>query len=132
MPSIQSPLQSYPASGPSPLQTPHSSSTALPSHSPAQSIISSLSQPQSAASVTVPAQVKHASSSALPPHTPAQSKPFSSNPEPVAIQSPLQSYPASGPLPLQTLHSSSTALPPQSPAQSNVFPSQSQTFSSLS
>ena len=87
MPSIQSPLQSYPASGPSPLQTPHSSSTALPPQSPAQSKpFSSNPEPVAIqsplqsypASGPLPLQTLHSSSTALPPQSPAQSNVFPS------------------------------------------------------
>ena len=72
---------------PSPLQTPHSSSSAEPPQSPAQS--STLpSQSQKPSPMPSPLQTPHSSSSAEPPQTPSQSI--------SAIQSPLQSKFSSG------------------------------------
>ena len=85
---------------PGPSHIPHSSSSAVPPHSPAQSIVSSPQQPSSFK--PGPSHIPHSSSSAVPPHSP--------------LQSCTQSFHGKS---SQTPHSSSTASPFGTPAQSS-------------
>ena len=58
---------------PSPLHSPHSSTTASPPHSPAQSNTLP-SQSQASSAMPSPLHSPHSSTTASPPHTPEQSK----------------------------------------------------------
>ena len=90
-----------------PSHTPHSSKTASPPHSPAQSKIFP-SQSHVLSAMPSPSHTPHSSTTASPPHSPAQSKIF-----------PSQSHVSSViPSPSHTPHSSTTASPPHIPKQS--------------
>ena len=81
------PSQEKFSAGPEPPQSPHSSSTALPPHVPAQSATLP-SQSHAPSAIPSPLHTPHSSSTALPPHVPAQSI--------VTVQFPSQSKFASG------------------------------------